>query len=355
MARPAYETLYEKIRREIVSGDYPCGSRLPGKRALAERSGVSVITAAHALELLAEEGYIESRERSGNYVIYSPTDRFRAQEAVLDPPVLPDAPVSAEVDGFPFSVLARTMRRVLTEQEGNILQKTPGQGALFFRQALSRYLARSQGIHADPDQIVIGAGAEYLYGLIVDVLGRDRAWAIEYPSYEKIEQVYTARGITPERLPLTREGLRSDALWNCDASVLHVSPYRSYPTGVTASASRRAEYLRWAEEKNRLLIEDDFESEFSIQRKPMDPLFVLSARENVIYLNTFSRTLSPAFRVGYMVLPKRLVPLYRERAGFYSCTVPAFEQYVLTELINSGDFERHIRRVRRSLRAAAGD
>ena len=354
MTRPAYVRLYETIRKEILAGRFPYRSKLPGKRIIADHYGISVITVAHAMALLVEEGYISARERSGCFVVYKSADNYQgtglsdaAGFATLD------QPSSVDVDGFPFPALARTMRRVLAEQAENILQKSPNQGLFCLRQALSNYLARSRGIFAEPEQIIVGAGAEYLYGQIVEMLGKNRIWAIESPSYEKIEQVYTAREISLDSLPLGRDGIVSDSLWHTSASVLHISPYRSYPSDVTASASKRTEYLQWGNQENHYLIEDDFESEFSVQHKPMDTLFSLSNNGNVIYLNTFSRTLSPAFRVGYMVLAPVLLPLYQDRAGFYSCTVPAYEQYVLAELINSGDFERHIRRVRRKIRAVS--
>ena len=135
-----------------------------------------------------------------------------------------------------------------------------------------------------------------------------------------------------------------------NASVLHTTPYRSFPTGITASASKRHEYVRWFGKKDRFIIEDDFESEFSVSTKAEETLFSLSEQDKVIYLNTFSKTISPSLRVGYMVLPEKLVGEFEERLGFYSCTVPTFEQLVIAELINSGDFERHINRVRRNKR-----
>ena len=197
---------------------------------------------------------------------------------------------------------------------------------------------------------MIGSGSEYLYGLIVELLGRDRVFAIEAPSYKKIEQVYRATEIRYELLPLTQTGIDSGALAQTRADVLHTTPYRSYPSGVTATASKRHEYVRWASEADRYIIEDDFESEFSVSTKPTETLFALSHSDNVIYLNTFSKTISPSLRIGYMVLPQHLVSVYGEKLGFYSCTVPTFMQYVLTELLNNGDFERHINRVRRKKR-----
>ncbi len=353
MPNPAYLRLYETLRRQIISGEFSPGARLPGKRPLAEQYGVSVLTVAHALDLLSEEGYISVRERSGCYASYRSSGDFPGPESGFSSSDPADQPSSADVEGFPFSVLARAMRRVIQDQESGLMRKPPNQGLPSLRQALSHYLARSRGISASQDQIVIGAGAETLYGRLVDILGNGRIWAIESPSYEKIEQVYAARQVPLDPLPLGRNGIRSEELARTKASVLHVSPYRSYPSDVTASASKRAEYLRWGEQPGHLIIEDDFESEFSARGKPMETLFSQSATRNVIYLNTFSRTVSPAMRVGYMVLPESLLPLCQQRAGFYSCTVPAFEQYLLADLINRGDFERHIRRVRRRLRASA--
>ena len=182
----------------------------------------------------------------------------------------------------------------------------------------------------------------------MELLGSSRIYGIEAPSYRKIEQVYRSRGVRVEFCPLGKDGILSDALRNTAASVLHVTPFRSFPSGVTASASKRREYLRWADNPDRFIVEDDYESEFSLLRKPEETLFAGAPRQNVIYLNTFSRTVSPSFRVGYMVLPRALLPDFQQRLGFYSCTVPSFEQFVLSELIRSGEFERHINRIRRA-------
>lgn len=346
--RPVYLQLYKQIRDDIISENYPYGSKLPSKRSLAEETGVSTITVEHAYALLCDEGYIETRERSGYIVIFRKTDGFAAaSEQRPEHFTYHDVHTYPE---FPMSVLSKTMRKVLTEHADMAMERSPNSGCLELREAIRQYLARNRGIKVDVDQIIIGSGSEYLYRLIVELLGRNLVYAIEKPSYQKIEEVYRATEIEYDSLPLTNTGIDSRALAKTKAHVLHTTPYRSYPSGVMATASKRHEYIRWAEKAGRYIIEDDFESEFSVSTKPTETLFALSEQDNVIYLNTFSMTISSSLRTGYMVLPKHLVESFQKKLGFYSCTVPTFMQYVLTELIKNGDFERHINRVRRKKR-----
>lgn len=345
---PAYLQLYMQMRSNIIEGIYPFGSKLPSKRILAAEAGVSTVTVEHAYALLCDEGYIESRQRSGYFVCFRTDDGFAATAATVTASA-PAAQQPSDTPDFPFSVLTRTMRGVIGDYGHGILQRSPNAGCLQLRSAIARYLARSRGIHAEPEQIVIGSGAEYLYSLIVSVLGRERSYGIEFPSYSMIRQVYEASGAALQMLPLGSDGIESSALWASTADVLHITPYRSFPSGVTATASKRHEYLRWAED-GKYIVEDDFESEFSVSRKPEETLFSLSGKENVIYMNSFSKTVSASLRVGYMVLPKSLLPDFEKSVGFYSCTVPTYIQLVLASILDSGDFERHINRVRRQKR-----
>ena len=348
---PAYLQLYRRLRDDVIGGVYAYGARLPSKRVLAEQTGLSLVTVEHALALLCDEGYAVARERSGCFVLFRPGDPFAAPPPQSAPRPYP-VHEREDASEFPVSVLTKTMRRVMSDLGDGILSRAPGAGLWELRQAIAGYLARSRGMHVRPEQIVIGSGSEFLYSRIVELLGRERIWAIEMPSYKQIRRVYEACDVQVEMLPLGHDGVDSRALIASRADVLHVTPYRSYPSGVTASASKRHEYLQWARE-GRYLIEDDFESEFSVSRKSEETLFAHAVRDNVLYLNTFSKTVSPSVRVGYMVLPLPLVPLYEERLGFYACTVPTFMQYVLAQLLDNGDFERHINRERRRKRREA--
>ena len=352
---PAYLQLYKQLREDIVAGIYPYGTKLPSKRLIAVETGISTVTAEHSYTLLCEEGYLESRERSGYFVSFRTEDTFLSSAgdtATVAP--LPSHHSSSEAaPEFPFSVLAKTMRSVLSDYEEGILDLSPNSGCPELRDAIRRYLLRSRGIAANTEQIIIGSGSEYLYSLIVELLGRDKVYALESPSYKKIQQVYHAEEVQTTMLPLGNDGIKSTALKTCTADVLHISPYRSFPSGVTASASKRHAYLRWAEKGTRYIIEDDFESEFTISKKPEETLFSHTGGDNVIYMNTFSKTISPSLRIGYMVLPKHLAETFQKKLGFYSCTVSTFMQYVLAKLLNNGDFERHINRVRRKKRASS--
>ena len=363
--RPVYLQIYKQLRDDIIEGVFPYNSKLPSKRLLANEIGVSTITIEHAYALLCDEGYAEARERSGFFVTFRKTDGFaRSQDTVPvsaiasahlsvtpSPELQPHpTPAVSAYPGFSISILGKVMRKVLSDYQELLLEKSPNAGCIELRDAIRRYLARNRNIHISLDQIVIGSGAEYLYGLIVPLLGRDKVYALETPSYEKMEQIYLAAGVRYELLPLSENGIDSDALAATTADVLHTTPYRSFPSGITATASKRHEYIRWSNKGARFIIESDYGSEFSVSSQPMETLFSLSEHDNVIYLNTFSKTISPSMRIGYMVLPKQLVKPFQEKLGFYSCTVPSFEQYVLTELINNGDFERHINRVRRNMR-----
>ena len=361
-----YEKLYELLKKEIVAGAYRAGDKLPPKRTLTEEYAVSLSTAETALDILRSEGYIDSKERSGCFVCYapgvafspiSPLDRAAASLPPREPLSAAEigAKNSAENDclpPFPFYAYARAARAVLADFGERVLRKPPAGGVYELKTALKNYLMRSRGINVSENQIVLGAGAEYLYGRLPALLGREKIYGIENPSYGQIGNVYAAQGVTLRLLPLEADGVSTAALRFTDATVLHVTPYRSFPSLVTASATKKAEYLRFAKEKEGYLIEDDYRSEFSPYAKPAETLFGADENGRTIYINTFSKTLSTAVRIGYMLLPPPLVSAYEKRLGFYSCPVPVFEQLILARILNDGSFERHVNKLRRILRAA---
>ncbi len=354
--QPKYYLLSRLIKEDIQRGNIAAGTKLPSKRTFAEHLGVSVVTVDAAYSLLIDEGYVVSKERCGYFACrIEPTtssDNSRQPSLRLcqDPP---DEPAGADT-GFQYSALTKIMREVIADYGSRLLAKPPHLGCAELRNAIAEYLLRYRGMTAQPDQIIIGSGSEYMYGIIVQLLGRDKLYGLEDPSYKKIQQIYSAQGARYELLSLDENGISSEALRSTKADVLHVTPFHSFPSGVSAPASKRFEYLAWAKQRNGIIIEDDFDSEFSLNRKPLETLYAMDDLGHVIYLNTFSHSLAPSMRMGYMILPEPLMSEYLERLGFYYCSVPLFDQYVLARYISRGHFERHLNRARRRLKHGSG-
>lgn len=351
--KSAYLQIYEAMRKDISDGVYQYNSKLPSKRVLAQLTGTSVITVEHAYAILCDEGYVETRERSGYYVIYSPKDLFPYPDeeyengnAANENAVVNGTLTKNKDEIISCSKLSKATRKVLSMYEDEIMKKSPNFGTDELRTAISHYLKRSRGIDAKTSQIVIGAGSEYIYSLIIQFFGTSLVYGIENPSYEKINKVYKANGATVDMLQMGSDGIYTGELERTKAGVLHVTPFNSFPSGITATASKRREYIEWAEKGDRIIIEDDYDSEYTMSKRIADTLYSLDKSQNVIYLNTFTKTIAPSVRMGYMVLPERLVDEFDRRVGFYSCPVSVLAQLIVAELLNNGDFERHINKVR---------
>ena len=349
---PLYEALYRCIRADILNGVLSPGQKLPSKRALAENLEVSKITVEGAYNQLLSEGYICSREKVGYFVekverhIPSPRPQ-REAEAVPQAPLV-DLTGSGTVR-FPFSVWMKLQREVMLDYGEKLLLPMPNQGIPELRQAISRHLADFRGLHARPENILIGAGTDFLYNLLIQLLGRDLIYAVEEPGYGKIRKIYAAGGVGCVSAALDEKGVRPDSLG--DARVLHISPSHHFPTGLITPVSRRAELLAWAVQNDGYIIEDDYDSEFRFDAHPMPAMQSLDRSGRVIYMNSFSKTLAPSIRISYMVLPGELMERFRRELGFYGCTVPSFEQYTLARFLSRGHFEKHINRMRKFYRS----
>lgn len=344
-----YYYLYSAIKEDILSSVIKEHEKLPSKRSLADHLGISLITVETAYQMLKEEGYIESRERSG-YFVTALTPGFKEKKNQRQLNLLEESfqmGLENKKNIFPESLYFKTVRIVLTEYGSRILEKSPNEGCEILRNAIAKYLLRYRGIFAQPEQIIIGSGAEHLYNVIVRMFGNHCIYGLENPSYIQIQKVYEGMGARCELLDMGEEGICSKELEHSKADILHITPFHSYPSGVTASVKKRREYLEWAKQKGGTIIEDDFDSEFFMPGKPIETLYMLDDSQKVIYINTFSKSLSPSIRIGYMILPERYLELYRKSMGEFSCTVPVLDQYVLAEFINQGHFEQHLNRVRR--------
>ena len=345
---PLYEALYRCIRGDILSGVLSPGEKLPSKRALAQNLEVSKITVEAAYNQLLSEGYIRSQEKKGYFVEAverhaqpqtreTRGDQLPKQEYLLD--------LTANgTEQFPFSVWSRLQREVMLDYGEKLLLPLPNQGIPELRQAIADHLVAFRGMHVDPDNILIGAGTDFLYNLLIQLLGRDKIYAVEEPGYGKIRKIYAVGGVACVSAHMDEQGVIPESLEKAD--VLHCSPSHHFPTGLVTPVSRRMELLNWAKQ-GKWIIEDDYDSEFRFDAHPKPAMQALDGAGRVIYMNTFSKSLAPSIRISYMILPEQLMAQFRLRLGFYSCTVPSFEQYTLARFLSRGHFEKHINRMRK--------
>ena len=363
-----YEYVYQQIRDDIVAGRIAAGEHLPSKRAFASHLGISVITIENAYSQLLAEGYICSKPRRGYYACELP-----------DAPVLASAETELDRDSAPAGLNAydageqpeqfaplspsaleasrlwqSALRATLTsEDEREIFSPAPAQGTMRLRCAIAHHLRGTRGMNVNPDNIVIGAGAQLLDTMLVQLLGADKTYAVEDPGYLRLTRIYQAMGCKVRHIPLDGEGVNLGELLDAGADVLHLMPSHQYPTGLVTSIARRYALLSWAaEQPGRYLIEDDFDCEFRLAGKPIPALASIDAAQSVIYTNTFSKSLSSALRLAYMVLPDELMERFRRELGFYASSVSSVDQVALARLLESGDYERHVNRVRVRAREA---
>ena len=358
---PLYEQLYHSLAGEMRSGTLSAGVRMPGKRRLAAELSVSVNTVDAAYQMLAAEGYLESRERSGFYVqeYLALPSRPAGLPQPPAPPVPPPAPPvrydlsTRGVDPglFPFRTWARLQKELLYSAP-ELLTPGDARGDAALRQALAGYLAEYRGVQCDPEQLVVGAGLEYLLGLLAPLLPGPAA--VETPGYPRARQVLENNGVPCRCLPVDADGLSLTALSASDAAVCYVTPSHQFPTGVTMPAGRRAELLHWAARApgRRYIIEDDYDSEFRFDTRPLPSLQGMAGADGpVVYLSTCSRSLAPGIRIAYMVLPRQLLGAWQAKYRLYSGTVGRFEQQTLARFITGGYFTRHLARERTAYKA----
>ncbi|MDO5408908.1 MAG: PLP-dependent aminotransferase family protein [Lachnospiraceae bacterium] len=352
-----YEHLYKCIKKDILSKNISVGDKLPSKRSLSKNLGISVITVENAYAQLISEGYIYSIPKKGFYVaditaisripeIITPADSIISIETISRKKI-DMISNHTSLDNFPFSIWAKLMREVLSSNQPELMINSPCGGILKLRNAIARHLRDYRDIHVEPIQIIVGAGTEYLYSLLVQLLGFDKIYAIEEPGYQKIAQVYTSHHVICKHIPIDNQGISISELEASNSDVLHLSPSHHFPSGIITPISRRYELLGWASKKEgRYIIEDDYDSEFRMVGKPIPSMQNIDLSEKVIYMNTFNKSLSSTIRISYMVLPMHLINKFYKDLSFYSCTVSNFEQYTLARFIDEGYFEKHINRMR---------
>lgn len=359
-----YEQIYEYIRDEIKRGRLLSGERLPSTRALAEYLQISRSTVEFAYEQLLSEGYIEARPYRGYFVckveelpgedlgeVYVQTAQDTAKHTT-EPAVTVDFyPNGLDMSEFPFGVWKKITKNILNDNHAELFSLGEPQGDYDLRQTISRYLHSSRGVSCTPEQIVVGAGNDYLLLLLEKLLGRHVGIAMENPTYMRAYRIFKSFAYPIEIVEMDENGMCVEDLRTKQVKAAYVMPSHQYPTGITMPIGRRMELLKWAKEaEERYLIEDDYDSEFRYKGKPIPALQGADTAGKVIYIGTFSKAIAPAIRVSFLVLPPKLLRRYHEECNFYSSTVSRIDQRILNEFIKDGYFERYLNKNRKIYR-----
>jgi len=381
--RCLYEQIYDHIKQEIRVGRLSVGERLPSTRSLAEYLQIARSTVDLAYEQLVSEGYIEARPYKG-YFVCRVEELFQFTEAEA-PGRYPEnhrqgsshaeiqgmgkhlakrrqggtgqgvaeflydfSPTKIDMSLFPFSVWKKITKNILSDSNAKLFSQGNSQGDMGLRETIARYLHSSRGVNCRPEQIIVGAGNDYLLMLLEKIMGEKVRIAMENPTYLRAYKIFESFGWPITTVDMDEYGMKVSDLNKTDARLVYVMPSHQYPTGTVMPIGRRNELLKWAgKEQGRYLIEDDYDSEFRYKGKPIPSLQASDQRGKVIYIGTFSKSIAPAIRVSYMVLPESLLQQYRERCYFYSTTVSRIDQKILDEFIRDGYFERYLNKMRK--------
>lgn len=355
LKEPIYEQLYNHIKREILNGSYSYNTKLPSKRELASYLECSQNTVQNAYHQLIAEGYIISKPRSGYYVckiegiidLEKEPEHSSEMAQVKTNQKYDFSHHGVDFDSFPFSLWGKIAREVITKEDPSLLQSGDPQGDFSLRRSIATYLHQSRGVNCLPKQIIISAGTEYLLQLLIQLFNKDYGYALENPGYEKLSMIFKRNHADYKAIPLDNKGMIPAKLEKSRADVACVTPSHQFPTGNIMPISRRIQLLNWSNKKSgRYIIEDDYDSEFKYSGKPIPSLQGLDTEGKVIYMGTFSKSLTPALRISYMVLPEKLLEIYKEKLSFYICPVSTFQQKTLYRFISEGYFGRHLNKMR---------
>lgn len=352
--RPLYFQLYEEFRDKIIKGEYLPGSKLPSKRNLSTDLNLSRTTIENAYHMLLDEGYIYSRARSGFYVsqieqlsiVRTNEPKIVIEEKVEYKYEFRTAQI--DIESFPFTVFRQLARKAFEDEQVDLFNSVNSQGYGPLRQNIAHYLFNSRGVKCTMDQVIIGSSTEQLIDLLTDILEEHR-FLIEYPSYPPIKNVLQKKNIYYEEIPVIEDGIEVRRVEESKFDTIYVTPSHQFPTGEVMSIENRTRLIKWTNEKEtRYIVEDDYDSEFRYFKKPLPALQSLDTEGKVVYISTFSKSLFSSARIAYMVLPKCLMKKYLNLKHKESTTVPIHMQYIVSEFLSTGQFDRHLNKMRKT-------
>lgn len=356
-SEPLYLQVYQHLAQCIRCGELKDGERLPSKRSLAAHLRISMRTVETAYDMLVTQGYVTARARSGYYAngigdlipdLTAPSPENEAEVSAPDTFQYDFGADAVDTSAFPYATWSKMAREVLSDG-GSLLSRGDVRGDECLRAAIAKYLKAFRDVNCHSDQIIVGAGMEYLMELIAGLI--PGTFALEDPCYPATARILKNLDRATCAIPLDSGGMNAEALALSDVNAAYITPSHQFPTGIVMPVARRLRLLQWAAQApDRYLIEDDYDSEFRYSGRPVPSMQGVDRADKVIYIGTFSRSIVPSIRIAYMVLPRRLLQRFMEKYGTYSSTVSRFEQHTLCRFIESGSFARHVNRMRLTYR-----
>ncbi len=353
---PLYEQIYNYIKQDIQAGRMKSGERLPSTRALCRHLEVSRSTVELAYEQLLSEGYVEAEPCRGYFVAqieglyqFDRKENCRKPENVRrEKKYRYDfSPFGVDLKSFPYNAWRRLSRECLMDDRTELFRLGDPQGEYGLRSAICSYLHQARGVNCRPDQVIVGAGSDYLRMLLIMIIGNHHRVALENPTYRQAYLMFENLECEVCTVDMDSRGMSVEKLRESRSDIAFVMPSHQYPLGIVMPIRRRMELLKWADEApGRYIIEDDYDSEFRYKGKPIPALQGYDTHGKVIYMGTFSKSIAPAIRMSYMVLPDSVLEKYRERCGFISSTVSRVDQLILQKFIEEGYYERHLNKTR---------
>ncbi|MBR6740436.1 MAG: PLP-dependent aminotransferase family protein [Clostridia bacterium] len=338
-----WEQLYSQLKDQIQRGDYAPLTKLPSKREMAARLGVSINTVTAAYARLEDEGYIEAKERSGFFVkaidelIHFTADPIKSKAEREEEFEADFSPYRVDREHFPYTIWRRLLRQSVEQTGEDMLLPPPPQGDASLKTAICAYLRQSRSIDCDPESVIVGGGTGSLLRMLCGILPKGTI-ATEEPVYRSAEAVFRAMG--RETHPLYDLSQLSDS----EAAAIYLTPSHQFPLGYSLPVAERVALLNWAaSDSGRYIIEDDYDSEFRYSGRPLPPIKSLDRYDRVVYIGTFSKCIAPSLKISYAVLPGELLAAF---SPVYLSAVSRLEQQTLALFINGGYFERHLNRMR---------
>ncbi|MBH5318452.1 PLP-dependent aminotransferase family protein [Paenibacillus sp. GSMTC-2017] len=356
---PLYSQLYHYIKKEILSGKLAAETRLPSIRSLSNHLHISRNTVDLAYQQLLAEGYVQSRPRSGLYINDLELESLPSSQFIrnkwLDSGVKSNSAIrydfrygDVDAEHFPLATWRKLSNQSLHQNEQSLFSYGDPLGEPQLRLEIAHYLHSSRGVNCSPDQIMVGAGIQYLIGVLSGLLGDvSNGIAMENPGYDGVRTIFEHKGINIHSIPLESDGLNIHKLYESKSRIVYITPSHQFPYGMVMPLSKRMQLLKWAADQNGIIIEDDYDSEFRYVGKPIPSLQSLDTHDRTVYLGTFSKCLLPSLRIAYMVLPQTLLDFHsKQDYRLYDQTVSRFHQKTLELFMKNGHWEAHIRKMR---------